>query len=128
MRTRLTPALAALLLGLASQAPADWPLFRGNAQQTGVASAALPGKLDVLWKFQAKDAAEDTPAIAGDTVFVGAEVDGESLYALDLASGKEKWRYKAGAVRAPVAVHDGKVYAGNLDGLFHCVDAATGKK
>jgi outer membrane protein assembly factor BamB len=105
---------------------ADWLLFRGNPQQTGVASSRLPDKLDILWKFQTKDTIEGTPAIAGGTVYVGA-MD-EFLYALDLATGKETWRYKAGAVKAPVAVRDGAVYAGNIDGLFHCVDAATGKK
>src|SRR5262245_7578239 len=93
MRTRLAQLPVALLFGLASQAPADWPLFRGNAQQTGVAPAPLPAMLEVLWKFQAKDAIEGTPAVAGGIVYVGA-MD-EFLYALDLADGKEKWRYKA---------------------------------
>jgi outer membrane protein assembly factor BamB len=108
------------------QAATAWPLFRGNAQQTGVAASMLPDKLEVLWKFQAKDAVDSTPAIADGIVYVGAE--DEFLYALHLSTGKEKWRYKAGPIKAPVAVRGGAVYTGNLDGVFHCVDAATGKK
>jgi hypothetical protein len=30
---------------------ADWHIFRGNALQNGVASSALPPKLEILWKF-----------------------------------------------------------------------------
>ena len=43
-------------------------------------------------------------------------------------TGKEKWKYKAGPIKAPPSVHDGAVYVGDTDGMFHCVDAASGKK
>jgi outer membrane protein assembly factor BamB len=109
-----------------SPASADWPLFRGNPLQTGVAAAPLPDALAVLWKFQAKDAFEATVAIAGGTVYAGS-YDG-TLCALDLASGKPKWHYKAGPIKAAPSVKNGSVYVGDEDGLFHCVDAATGKK
>jgi outer membrane protein assembly factor BamB len=105
----------------------DWPLFRGNALQTGVAAAKLPDKLDIVWKFQAKDGIEGTPAIVNGTVYVGAMFKDEHLYALDLATGEEKWKYKTGAVKAPVSVRGGRVYAGNIEGFFHCVNAATGR-
>ncbi|MBM4072783.1 MAG: serine/threonine protein kinase [Planctomycetes bacterium] len=105
---------------------ADWRLFRGNPQQTGVADVALPEKLDILWKVQLKDGVEGTAAIAGDTVYVGAI--GEFLYALDLRTGAEKWKYKAGPITSPASYHDGAVYIGDEDGIFHCVDASSGKK
>src|SRR5712692_9449664 len=73
---------------------ADWPLFRGNAHQTGVATSELPDKLDILWTFHTKDAVEGTPAIANGVVYIGSF--DKNLYALDLATGKEKWRYPAG--------------------------------
>src|SRR6516164_517825 len=105
---------------------ADWPVFRGNPQQTGVASSRLPEKLDVLWKFSTKDAIEGTPAIANGVVYIGSF--DEHLYAIDLQTGNEKWRYKAGALKTPAAVRDGKVYIGNMDGMLHVVDAAKGTK
>jgi outer membrane protein assembly factor BamB len=104
----------------------DWPVFRGNAEQTGVVSAALPDKLDVLWKYSTKDSIEGAAAIVGGVVYIGSF--DEYLYALDLASGKEKWKYKAGPIKAAPAVRAGMVYVGNADGVFHCVDAAKGEK
>jgi outer membrane protein assembly factor BamB len=121
--------LASLCLGVSvvgSLLGADWPLFRGNPLQTGVSSDALPEKLEVRWTFETKDAVEGTAAIAEGVVHVGS-LD-EHLYALDLTTGKEKWRYKGGPFKAPVSVRDGAVYVGDADGVFHCVDAATGKK
>src|ERR1700677_2976758 len=109
-------------------ADTDWPVFRGNPLQTGVVKAALPDKLEILWKVTFKDDFESTAAILGDTVYVG-NFD-EHLYALDLATGKERWKYKAGdAIKAPVSASekDGAVYVGDDGGKFHCVDAKTGK-
>jgi outer membrane protein assembly factor BamB len=103
-----------------------WPVFRGNPHQTGVAAATLPDKLQVLWTFSTKDAIEGTPAIANGVVYVGSF--DEHFYAIDLATGRERWRYKAGAIKSPAAVRDGKVYVGNLDGVLHCVDATKGTK
>jgi len=104
----------------------SWPLFRGNPHQTGVAASALPDKLEVLWTFSTKDAIEGTPAIADGVVYVGSF--DKYLRAIDLLTGKEKWRYETGEVKSPAAVRDGKVYIGNLDGVLHCVDAAKGAK
>lgn len=105
---------------------ADWPVFRGNALQSGVAATALPEPLTLRWRFQAKDGFEGTAAIVGDTVFVGS-MD-EHLYALELGTGKVKWQYKGGPFKAPVGVRQGRVYVGDADGLFHCLEAASGKK
>jgi outer membrane protein assembly factor BamB len=119
----------ALARGSAQEAkPAadDWPVFRGNPRQTGVAASRLPDKLEVLWTFQAKDDIEGAAAIAAGVVYVGCF--GEHLYALDLESGKERWKYKSGPIKAAPAVRDGAVYVGDADGLFHCVDAAKGTK
>ena len=60
---------------------ADWPLFRGNALQTGVAPGTLPDKLEIRWKIDLKKGIESTAAIVKDTVYVGCYDD--HLYALD---------------------------------------------
>lgn len=118
------PVLTLLALVVTSAA-ADWPLFRGNALQTGVAADALPDKLEILWQFKTKDSIESAAAVVGDTVYVGSQ--DEHLYALDLATGKEKWKLKAGPFKVAPGVRGGAVYAGDQDGTFHCLDAATGK-
>ena len=41
---------------------------------------------------------------------------------------REKWKYKAGPFKTPVAFRAGSVYAGDEDGVFHCLDANKGTK
>ena len=104
----------------------DWLQFRGNPEQTGVAATQLPEKLDILWTFPIQDSFENAVAVADGVVYAGA-MD-EYLYAVDLATGKQKWKYKAGPFKSAPAVRGGFVYAGDLDGNFHCIDAARGSK
>src|SRR6476661_5743137 len=129
MTRRLAAVLTAVLTAAAAPA-ADWPVFRGNATQTGVAADALPDRLAVRWQFATGGgptaSVEGTAAIAGGVAYVGAFDD--HLYALDLATGKPKWKLKTGSIKAPVGVRGGMVYAGNVDGTLYCVDAATGKE
>jgi outer membrane protein assembly factor BamB len=105
---------------------ADWPLFRGNPLQTGVAASGLPADLTVRWKFKTKDAIEATAAIVNGVVYAGSF--DEHLYALDLATGKEKWKVKIGPVKAAPSYKDGSLYVGTEDGVFFRLDAATGKE
>jgi len=61
---------------------------------------------------------QSSPAISGNTVLVGAR-DG-FLYALDLATGRERWRYdhKVSWINASPAVSDGLVFVTSSDGAF----------
>ena len=79
------------------------------------------------WSFQAKDSIESSAAIVAGAVYVGS-MDG-ALYAVDLATGKLRWRYAAsGPVQeSSPCVHNGVVYIGDLNGILHAVDAASGK-
>ena len=104
----------------------DWPLFRGDPLQTGVAKTTLPAKLEVRWKVDLKKGIESTAAIVKDTVYVGCYDD--HLHAYDLATGKLKWKTKLGAIKAPPSYHQGKIFVGDEEGMFYCVDAKTGKK
>ena len=78
-RRILLPALlsTAVLAGgavLAGESPAakDWPLFRGNPGQTGVARGALPERLEVLWVFEAADGFEGAAAVSAGRVFAAS--------------------------------------------------------
>ena len=135
MLLRTTSPLGILLAGVigfftplaAQEKPAtDWPVFRGNSLQTGVAASSLPDELAVRWSFKTESAVQGSPVIFDQTVFV-AGLDNH-LYALDLVTGKKKWAYKAAPFKTTPAVRDGAVYVGDMRGIFHCVDAATGKK
>jgi outer membrane protein assembly factor BamB len=106
----------------------DWPVFRGDAQATGVARGHLPAKLELLWTFStAKGGFESTAAIVDGGVYIGS-TDG-NLYALDLATGKKRWEFATPlGFSASAAVQGGRVYIGDTDGKFYCIDAANGKK
>jgi eukaryotic-like serine/threonine-protein kinase len=121
-----------LLFGFIGLSPAagiqsDWPMFRGSSSLTGVSDAVLPAVLKLRWSFQAKDSIESSAALVSGTAYFGS-MDG-ALYAVELATGKQRWRY---ATSGPVqesspCVHNGTVYIGDLNGIFHAVDAMTGK-
>lgn len=126
-RDRVVRLLAAVF-AIACVATAQWPQFRGNPQLTGIAQATLPAKLRVLWTHEGGEAIESSAAIDNGTVYAG--IGNGELHALDLATGKLKWKYKAGDLlgESSPAVADGVVYIGDLDGALHAVGTADGKK
>src|SRR3954466_15227013 len=95
---------------------ADVTIYRGNPARTGEMAGPGPHGAPVeLWRFQAGGAIDTTPAVAGETLYVGSD-DG-NLYALDPMTGAERWRFAAGDVvsSSPAVVGD-LVYAGAHDG------------
>ncbi|MBM3993269.1 MAG: serine/threonine protein kinase [Planctomycetes bacterium] len=104
----------------------DWPLFRGNTLQTGVAGTTLPDKLEIRWKLDLKKGIESTAAIVDGIIYVGCYDD--HLYAIELANGNVKWKTKLGSIKAAPSVYQGKVFVGDEDSMFYCVNAADGKK
>ena len=108
--------------------PADrWTHFRGSQLLTGVSASRLPEKLTVAWTYEAGESIESSAAIVDGVVYVGTQA-GE-LLALELATGKLQWKYKAtsGIGESSPAVASGLVYIGDSAGVLHAVDARTGK-
>lgn len=127
---RLVPAALLTALLCPPLVSADWPVFRGGPLMTGAATAKLPDQLEERWAFSAGNAKsggiEGAPAIVGDTVYVGS-LD-KHLYALELATGKQKWKVKLGPMKASPSVKGDRVYVGDLDGKFYCLKTADGSK
>lgn len=68
-----------------------------------------------------------SPVLTGRTIVIGGQ-DG-IVYALDLATGRVKWRGKTnGKVRGTPAISDGVVVAGSWDGRVYAFDLATGSE
>jgi outer membrane protein assembly factor BamB len=86
---------------------------------------ALRDDGSVAWEFRGDAGFAGEPLIDGDTVYVGCN-DGR-LYAVALATGRERWRYEAReALGTRPAVADGMVYVASLHNTVFAVDARTG--
>jgi outer membrane protein assembly factor BamB len=110
-------------------APADaWRQFRGTPNLTGVSASAPPASLNVLWSYDTKDVIDSSAAIVDGVVYVGA--GNGDLLALDLASGKLRWKYTTGNLigESSPSVGDGAVYIGDLGGLLHAVNVKNGSR
>jgi outer membrane protein assembly factor BamB len=96
-----------------SPAPAggDWTTYHRDPARTGVA-AGIPqaGKLAKAWTAKLDGAVYGQPLVVGDTVLAATEDD--SVYALDRATGKVKWRRNLGT---PVPLDT--LPCGNIDPL-----------
>jgi outer membrane protein assembly factor BamB len=117
-------------LPAASQAQpsaSEWRQFRGNPRLTGVSSSVPPDTLKVLWSYSAGDAILSSPTVADGVVYVG--VGNGDLIAVDLGSGKQRWKYatKSFVDESSPAIGAGAVYVGDLDGIVHAVSVRDGK-
>ncbi len=79
---------------------------------------------------------ENTPIVIGDTMYVTTQYD-EAFIAYDLNTRREMWRFSyktattifcCGPNNRGVAVANGKVFFGTLDGHLVALDAHTGKQ
>src|SRR4051794_14526137 len=117
-----------LAVSLTAQGSADWPQFRRDARLSGVAASDLPATLSLKWTYEAGETIESSTAIVDGVVYAGAG-DG-NLLALDLATGKLRWKYATGNLlgESSPAVAGGLVYVGDLSGVFHAVNVKDGSK
>ena len=97
-------------------------------------------RLGLHWSFETNTEAtyEDTPLISNGVIYgTGSR---SIVFAVDARTGKEKWRYDPDVDRSfgrraccgpnnrGVALYEGKVYVGILDGRLAALDQETGKK
>jgi outer membrane protein assembly factor BamB len=87
------------------------------------------------WKFKTGDVVHASPALADGVLFFGSW--DSYFYAVDAATGKEKWRFHGGedplihnqvGFQSSPAVANGTVYTGCRDSNLYALDAATGKE
>ena len=135
MRNVLRSYAIAVCLACVAAGPGPKPVeiagFRGGGGLSGQAEKIAPPPMKLRWTYHTDDlqhASVDSAAtIAGDTVYVAD--DSGTLHAINLATGKNKWKYVSdGGFDTSPLVMGGRVYLGDLSGVFHCVSAADGKK
>jgi eukaryotic-like serine/threonine-protein kinase len=87
------------------------------------------------WQFHTGDVVHASPTISEGVVYIGSW--DSYFYALDAASGEEKWRFKTGedhdihtqvGIQSSAVVADGTVYFGCRDSNLYALDSHTGQK
>ena len=100
------------------------------------------GKLRLAYAFQLGSlrSNESTPLVIGDTLYVSTSWGPKYVYALDAATGAQKWKYEpeipddvlqfacCDVNNRGVTYADGKIFVGRLDGFLAALDAKTGKE
>lgn len=94
---------------------------QGESYQRTVVCYTGEDTARVRWRHALGAASKSTPAVDGDTLYVGAN-DG-TLHALDVATGRWRWRFRTGGeILAAPLVREGRIYCGSGDGKFYALD------
>ena len=80
-----------------------------------------------VWGARARGPVTAAPAVDGDTVYFGSH--DARLYALDKATGKQRWQFvTGGAVSSSPVVVGGTIYFGSDDNRLYALDGESGTK
>ncbi|HEY7032221.1 MAG TPA: PQQ-binding-like beta-propeller repeat protein [Thermomicrobiales bacterium] len=133
-----TPTVAPTTVPTATTAPitptaapgavGDWPMLGGGPGRSGGGDRSIPAGPPVMRWSAALAPNIRFPVVAGDAVYV---TDGCTLFALDAATGTERWRFDLGVAPSvaganPPAIVAGTVYIAGVDGTIFAIEAATG--
>jgi polyvinyl alcohol dehydrogenase (cytochrome) len=106
-------------------AAADWPTYHRDNARTGFAPDVPPvGTPAVAWRAPLDGAVYGQPLVVGDEVLAGTE--GDSVYGLDAATGKVRWRVRLGTPVPTSALPCGDINPLGITGTM-AYDAATGR-
>lgn len=90
-----SPRKASPASSAATAAGTDWPVYHANARRTGtVPGLPKAGPLSVAWTDRLDGAVYGQPLIIGGLVIAATEHD--SVYGLDRATGRVRWRRHLG--------------------------------
>jgi alcohol dehydrogenase (cytochrome c) len=142
-RARLRGLVAGLVLlpaAAGAQSDGGWPLHGhdlGGQRFSPLRQidTVTVDRLRPLWTWHSGVTAtfQTTPIVADSTMYLSLPFSG--VAALDPATGRERWRYVhrarsaklcCGPANRGVAVADGRVFVGTVDGRLVALDAATG--
>ncbi|MCB8925064.1 MAG: PQQ-binding-like beta-propeller repeat protein [Ardenticatenaceae bacterium] len=105
---------------------AEWPMVAANPQRTSWTPEEVGGQLRPEWykPFEAFIPPHVQIIAANNTLYISTA---SGLYAIDAATGAEKWVY---ATEMPLGhsptIYNGVAYVGGLDNKIHAIDANSG--
>lgn len=97
-----------------------WPMYGANIANTGYQpqQPAPTSGVTTQWTVETGALVHSSPAVADGTVYIGS---GDNVYALDAATGRERWTAETGASVGSPAVGDGTVYVGSYDNSVYAL-------
>ena len=106
----------------------DWYTYMANDCHTGYSESPAPVDNTILWSAPVTGNYHEfpTPVVVNGIVYYPQDSTGDSLYALNAATGEVLWRYRTGYTDDAVTVKDGLLYTSS-DSLW-CLDALTGER
>ena len=106
----------------------DWPTYMQNYQNHGYSESPAVTDNTILWTAPVTGDFHEfpTPVVVDGIVYYPQDGSGDSLYALNAATGELIWKYRTGYTDDAVTVHEGYVYTPS-DSLW-CLDALTGER
>ncbi|MCX4193998.1 pyrroloquinoline quinone-dependent dehydrogenase [Methylophaga sp. OBS1] len=134
---------AVLIPACSVETEVEWPLFGGNElhQRHSPLTQINPdnvAELEPAWEFNSGIEAtfQATPIVKNGVMYVSLPFN--DVVALDATSGERLWRYQhdwdetrkmcCGPANRGVAVSQGRVFMGTVDGRLIALDARTGNK
>jgi outer membrane protein assembly factor BamB len=147
MNLRLTAIAAGLFVAVGLASAADWPQWRGPnrddiSSETGLMKSFPSDGPKLAWKSEEAGLGYSGVAVVGGTLYgFGAKEDvgGDFVFALDAASGKEKWHTPiknaqslnvmtnwGGGPRCTPTVDGKLLYVIGAQGDLACLETATG--
>lgn len=124
-RLQKGPAYGVLKQEAQNRQPSSWSMYRGNPARSGFSPSPVSKDLEKAWDVELGGKLTQ-PVVASGQAFV-ADVDRQTLYALDAGSGKELWEYTAGGrIDSSPTIYEGTVLFGCADGWVYCLRAQDG--
>ena len=106
----------------------DWPTYMQNYQNHGYSESPAVTDNTILWTAPVTGDMHEfpTPVVVDGIVYYPQDSTGDSLYALNAATGEIIWKYRTGYTDDAVTVCDGYLYTSS-DSLW-CLNALTGER
>ncbi|HLU50479.1 MAG TPA: PQQ-binding-like beta-propeller repeat protein [Planctomycetota bacterium] len=109
----------------------EWRLFRGDPAFHAHRDVEISRSPRLLFRHDTGERTSSSPTIAAGRIYIGTESGKLLAFGLEPREGKAEalFTYEAeSAIRASPSFHEGRLYFGDMFGVFHCVDATTGKQ
>lgn len=106
----------------------DWYTYMANDCHTGYSESPAPVDNTILWSAPVTGNNHEfpTPVVVNGIVYYPQDSSGDSLYALNAATGEIIWTYRTGYTDDAVTVKNGLLFTAS-DSLW-CLDALTGER